>query len=593
MDPITAAGIGLSITSLALQVLSGCKKGYELFVEMGGMPTKYRHLRTRLRIEQTRLLTWAEKIGLVEELLHEHSRTLSLNQNLILDILLEIQFAFKSVVKVTNVYDSVVPQHEISANTSTNSQISILRRTLYHLENPSKAIARLEWAMVKQEKFEELIMRLIGYNDRIESFLDRSTLQDLRTSQERSNLLLLQVSEQVGQLRALVDAVQLGTSRGRLPETQRLSRSSTLAEPENAPASPFADLVKFKLQQKAMDSAGEDLQMLLSSSLLFPNGVPGAEPRTKTKLYGKSLWVEWSESVPETLGISDLVQMSEDRVSKLAAMLGSPNKPSAFRGPHCLGYVRQEDEVVGLRFGLVYDASSSLDDGTVGVRIQSLRDLLQGTRKPSLTSRMALARQLTESLLYLHAVNWLHKGLRSDSIMFCSPIEHAWKDKDLEAPLVSGFEFSRPDISEEITVKTTSRIEHDIYRHPDLLSYANLRSQKSHDIYSLGLVLLEIAFWEPIEVVAGISLTRKGARAAILPIRDNLLTKSFRGYPSMWDALAAEMGDDFAEAVWKCLRGGLDIGLPPKADEADPQTGARIQEAFYQEVLTRVQHGYR
>ena len=138
------------------------------------MPSKYRHLKTRLRIEQTRLLTWAEKIGLVEELLEEPSRTLAMNRNLIVDILLEIQATFKSVVKVTTIYDQIVPQQELAANGSTRSQISILRRTLDHLENPSKLIARLEWAMIKQEKFEELIVRLIGYNDKVESFLDRS-----------------------------------------------------------------------------------------------------------------------------------------------------------------------------------------------------------------------------------------------------------------------------------------------------------------------------------------------------------------------------------------------------------------------------------
>src|SRR5436189_4382105 len=120
---------------------------------MAGMPSQYRHLRTRLRIEQTRLVTWAEKVGLVQELLEEPSRTLSMNKNLIMDILLEIQAAFKSVVKISTVYDQVVPQQELVAKGSSRSQISILRRTLDHIEKPSKLIARLEWAMIKQGNF--------------------------------------------------------------------------------------------------------------------------------------------------------------------------------------------------------------------------------------------------------------------------------------------------------------------------------------------------------------------------------------------------------------------------------------------------------
>jgi hypothetical protein len=157
--------------------------------------------------------------------------------------------------------------------------------------------------------------------------------------------------------------------------------------------------------------------------------------------------------------------------------------------------------------------------------------------------------------------------------------------------VVSGFEFSRPDLSKEVTVKTTSRVEHDLYRHPDLLKYSELRSQKSHDIYSLGLVLLEIAFWQPIEQLAGVTISQKRARESILPIRELFLTKRFREYPTLKEALASEMGDNFADAVWRCLRGGLDIGIPPKADEADPQTGARIQHVFHEEVMMRLQSG--
>lgn len=630
--------------------------GYELFVDMAGMPAKYRHLRTRLRIEQTRLLTWGEKIGLIEELLDEPSRTLSMNRNLILDVLVEIQTTFKSVVKVTTVFDQAGPQQEqeqvlatsgsSSSSSTTRAQISILRRTLEHLERPSKLIARLEWAMIKQEKFEELIVRLIAYNDRIESFLDRSTLEELRISQEHSNLLLLQVTEQLSQLKVLVDAVQLDAGNGTLrsaPATgQRLSRSSTLHEIENSSnlspsSSPFTDLVKFKLQQKAMDSQMEDLQMLLSLSLLFPNGVSDTEHRSRTKLYGKSLWVEWSDPVPECPGIQDVGQIFEDRVAKLASILSSPEKPAAFRGPKCLGYLRQEDDSVGLRFGLVYDASSAITgaraEGEVEgegegppqreAQIQSLRDLLHDRRKPSLTKRLSLALKLAESLMYLHAVNWLHKGLRSDSVMFCTPAPTPGPLQDdktqshsrtegqdilLENPIVSGFEFSRPDLSKEVTVKyARTRLEHDLYRHPDLLRYSDLRSQKSHDIYSLGLVLLEIAFWQPVEQLAHIGIdigsntnvtgngNGKGApgtgASAIVSIRDTFIYSPFRDYPSLKEAAAAEMGDDFADAVWRCLRGGEDIGIPHKADQADPNVGARIQAAFHEEVVLRLHSG--
>lgn len=550
---------------------------------MAGMPSKYQHLRTRLRLEQTRLLSWGEKVGLVEELLEQPSRTLSMNRNLIIDVLLEIQTTFKSVVKVTTIYDQY---GEPTPTKDPNSpQISILRRTLEHLEKPSKLVARLEWAMIKQDRFEELIVRLIEFNNRIESFLDRSTLDELRINQERSNLLLLQVTEQLGQLQVLVDAVQFNR---RSEKTSGISRSPTLVETEATVDSPFADLVKFKLQQMVTGAQMEDVQMLpLSPDLLFPKGVPASENRSKTQLYGKSLWVEWSEPVPESPAIPQLARIFEDRVAKLALLLSSPNRPSAFRGPTCLGYLRQEDDDMGLRFGLVYEASPSAAEKGGETQITSLRELLH-TRKPSLTRRASLARKVTESLMYLHAVNWLHKGFRSDSILFCSPAAISRKAPELGGPVVSGFEFSRPDLPTEVTVKTATRLEHDLYRHPDLVRYSELRSQKSHDIYSLGLVLLEVGFWQPIEQLVGISLAQKGVRGKLLQVRELLLATPFRHYTNLREALAAEMGDEFAEAARRCLQGGLDIGIPTGADEADPEIGARIQQAFHDEVVMRL-----
>jgi hypothetical protein len=79
-----------------------------MFVETVDMPKNFEHLRTRLKIEQARLLNWGENIGLVEELLEHPSQTLKLNQNLILDILVQIQAAFKAGVKIESKFGEIV-----------------------------------------------------------------------------------------------------------------------------------------------------------------------------------------------------------------------------------------------------------------------------------------------------------------------------------------------------------------------------------------------------------------------------------------------------------------------------------------------------
>lgn len=91
---------------------------------MVGMPLKYQHLRTKLRIEQSRMLLWGEKIGLVEERLDRPSRMLSMNRNLILDILVEIQACFSSAVKVTAQYDRLLPPEQYLAGASNQFVLS-------------------------------------------------------------------------------------------------------------------------------------------------------------------------------------------------------------------------------------------------------------------------------------------------------------------------------------------------------------------------------------------------------------------------------------------------------------------------------------
>lgn len=163
------------------------------------MPAAYQHFRTRLEIEQTRLLNWGEKLGLVEELLDHPSQILQLNRNLILDVLLEVQSSFKSCIKMTAKYDVHVRPQAVPTGALVNKvKMSFLERTLARLESPAKLSARLQWAMIKQDHFEKLIGQLIGYNDTIEGFLDRHALEDVRLMQQKSNLMLLQLAAQVG-----------------------------------------------------------------------------------------------------------------------------------------------------------------------------------------------------------------------------------------------------------------------------------------------------------------------------------------------------------------------------------------------------------
>ena len=169
---------------------------------------------TRLRIEQTRLLRWGEQIGLLQASLEDASATMGFSHNVINDVLLEIQAAFRGCVKIQRKYNPFVeqalpisPQQRIQ---DTNSKGKLLlEQALSQASKPSRATSRLQWVIVKQEVFKDLIDKLIAFNDRMEFFLNRDALQEIRALQIQSNMMLLQVTNDVSQLRLLVEAFNI------------------------------------------------------------------------------------------------------------------------------------------------------------------------------------------------------------------------------------------------------------------------------------------------------------------------------------------------------------------------------------------------
>jgi hypothetical protein len=163
-----------------------------MFLQTVGMPKKFEHLRTRLNIEETRLLNWGENVGLVEELLDHPSQALQLNRNLILDILFQVQSAFNACIKIETKFSDIIPGNTGKGESPMSKpKRSFLRRTLAVLENPARISASLQWTMIKEDEFESLISKLIGYNDAVWSLLDRHAMHELHLMQQQSNLIML------------------------------------------------------------------------------------------------------------------------------------------------------------------------------------------------------------------------------------------------------------------------------------------------------------------------------------------------------------------------------------------------------------------
>lgn len=257
------------------------------------------------------------------------------------------------------------------------------------------------------------------------------------------------------------------------------------------------------------------------------------------------------------------------------------------------GYVRDDSEGAP-RYALVYRAGNSSESKQTKVR--DLRAMFTTMSTPSLGTRMALASTLADSVFYLHAVAWLHKGIRSNNVVFIEKSERSGPNDDekgvirgsaniLSSPLLSGFDYSRPDLMEESTFHNVRSPAHDLYCHPDLLQMKAKRSRKAHDMYSLGIVLIEIAFWQPIESVLDVEVRR----SRLLEI-GHKLAKLNQPDSALRSRLAARVGDGYVRAVNTCVNDASGSITPAGAEEMDPSVTSEKQKMFFEQVVEELRN---
>ena len=208
----------------------------------------------------------------------------------------------------------------------------------------------------------------------------------------------------------------------------------------------------------------------------------------------------------------------EARVCEVAAILSKTPKPAKMRVLDCVGYVpNRQSKSFSLIFRFPKDTASS----TVPVSLQRLLpsgpngwDRRQKgraipsswTSKPGLQTRFAMASSLTQSFSLLQACGVLHKGIAPENIIFFQDNESASGIRDLSQPFLCGFTWSRLHGSDYISdhtqgpnLSSTSSLLHS---HPAYSFNHNQRYLKVFDLYSLGLVLLQVGVWRRLADIA-------------------------------------------------------------------------------------------
>ncbi|EXK28139.1 hypothetical protein FOXG_15755 [Fusarium oxysporum f. sp. lycopersici 4287] len=272
--------------------------------------------------------------------------------------------------------------------------------------------------------------------------------------------------------------------------------------------------------------------------------------------------IEWI-CVPSSLS-AEIKEASQNQIHDLALLLHSEKKPQEFRTLECIAMVDMPvAEEEDAQYGLVF----KLEEGQ---QVYTLLELLsrEGSAPKSLTERLKLVKLLSKTLLFLHLGSWLHKGIRSDNVLFLSS---AISCVDLGAAYIGGFDYSRLFRETRLTQNVGDDRFQNVYRHPDHQGHPlhenGERPSFSYkaDLYSLGVVLVEIGLWSPIIKL----LDRRGCQNEDRNVRQAIF--------DMIPEVRMKMGDAFADAASVCLRSDFQTGEAGQVES--------IQEAFYLSVV--------
>ncbi|EOD51058.1 hypothetical protein UCRNP2_2147 [Neofusicoccum parvum UCRNP2] len=568
-------------------------KGYQLLTEAQDMPNEYKYMRIHLKKEQYRLLDWGHVAGVAE--LDDALVISSSDKGLLHDVLEQQQLLLNAFGKYEKRHNKTLERlekpliKEVADGSEDGNFVGLLRtetdfqnrfpnqgelllqKSLEWAKKSRTYPRRLRWATFDKKKFEQLLLKLSSFNDFLSEMLNREQLNSLAVHGLYSQILV-----PLARFKALETAIS--TQDLTDENVQDLQLGYTASEVYNV-----------ELDPKSITVLDDELD--------------DENRRVDALCDHNRVWIEWKPYEPRVFDGEPDPKIKE-RIIALVALLKENNRSRQFRAPRCLGYFRDIDTATGedrCRFGVVFKKPSHVSSTTKPI---SLLELLRATEMgktemPSLTERVTLAKVLAEAVERLHAVNWLHKGLRSENILFfndeIAPEDLEQEDHfsldalDFSTPYLSGFDYARPAQNEDLTEKPPENAAYDLYRHPLVQGSRggtenSINFQKAFDIYALGVILLEIIFWQPIDRILDVDL-RKARPSTTLRVRSRLIEE--RKFLAQVKANAGVMLEKVVQA---CLVGPAALVDFSGADFDDKNAAdaARLQMGFYDKVVKKL-----
>ena len=345
-------------------------------------------------MEQQRFLNFGLEAGVLytDGVLCE---TLRINRSLLLAVLAEIKTLFEDYAKINGKYvdhtapvaigkdDQAEPETDLvsmlflplddSPSVSNqgkkqekNQRLSQLRKIVKGVVQTGRKIRaialepkHLVWATVDQSSFQSLIAKLGNFNSFLIALLDSARTESLQLTMDTSYNEILQIRDDLNSLTGLVKALsndtdERGGSLDALALNVNLFGDSILQETEvqRKKKRYLKKLTEVKIQYKHIhdqtdtesvisDRKPLDLSLFNFDSQDSVKGFP--EFHTSATYEGRRVWIEWSSYSSNQLNTDSVNYMPEDRIRLLVELL-SNEMPTAFRSPHCLGYITSDKQ---------------------------------------------------------------------------------------------------------------------------------------------------------------------------------------------------------------------------------------------------------
>lgn len=435
---------------------------------------------------------------------------------------------------------------------------SSIQTTVNKIRQRLSALNRCRWAIKDKEQFKKLTADLRSHNDTLYRFCPEGAFEAMNTHfileclwPQKSFIGLRRTSKLAGQL---LENNEMSPSHGSLQmlasvagfkaEVVKLCRARAL--PEETIVDNMFDpsqlkdlggklaLLEGKVVYLERKSYRETFtQQLRRSPRELLRRTSSPQIRSSASNHNKSENLDYESgdaSEYESGGATPDREMRAD-ILKLWYTLRNIAGSKVFLSLKPIGltdYLRGRHKY---HIGLIYELPGSLGTTSLSapaedVKLRAPRRLtelqLHDKILTPLGTRFELARKVFNAVVFLHASGWLHKNIRTGSIILFLKLGEDGCDIELDNPYLAGYDFSRPDdvplhdfdttnfpqhlySADQLrrrptTTRRAGEIKLDYYHHPDKRASPNRAYRHAYDVYSLGIVLLEIGLWYPIEM---------------------------------------------------------------------------------------------